>query len=209
MRPVAETDGDDFPGLIDEFVPGGAAVIEDVVVGLEDAVGEPIVAHELPDVFDGIEFGSTRRQWHQGDVAGDDEVLGDVPSGLVEQHDGVSAGGNGGRDLSEVQGHRCGIATRHDDRRTLALGRADGAEEIGRGGPLILRRRGPGSAPRPAPGDRGLLPNAGFVLEPDLYALALGGARRELCQRGGEVFLNAVSVSGSCAWWRGRADSLR
>lgn len=209
MSPVAEADGDDFPGLIDECIPGGAAVIEDVVVGLEDAVREPVVAQKLPDVFDGIEFRGTRRQRHQGDVAWDDEVLGDVPSGLVEQHDGMRIGGNGGCDLGEVQGHRCGIATRHDDRRPLALGRADGAEEIGRGGPLILRRRGPGAAPGPAPGDRVFLPDPGFILEPDLYALALGGARRELCQRGGEVFLNVVKASGSCAWWRGRADSLR
>jgi hypothetical protein len=51
MRPVAEDDGDDFPGLIDEIVPGGAAVIKDVVVGLEDAAREPIVAHELPDAL--------------------------------------------------------------------------------------------------------------------------------------------------------------
>jgi hypothetical protein len=31
-------------------------MVDDVVVGLEDAVGEPIVAHELPDVFLRIEF---------------------------------------------------------------------------------------------------------------------------------------------------------
>jgi hypothetical protein len=29
-----------FPGLIDEFVPGEAAVIEDVVMGFEYSVGE-------------------------------------------------------------------------------------------------------------------------------------------------------------------------
>jgi hypothetical protein len=31
-------DGHDFPGLVDEGVPGVAAVIDDVVEGLEDAV---------------------------------------------------------------------------------------------------------------------------------------------------------------------------
>lgn len=84
MGPVAATDGDDFPGLIDEPVPGGAAVTEDVIVGLEDAVGEPVLSQELPDVFDGIEFGRPRRQRHEGDVGWDDQVLGDVPTGLVE-----------------------------------------------------------------------------------------------------------------------------
>jgi hypothetical protein len=29
-------------------------MVEDVVVGFEDAVREPIVAHELPDVLDRI-----------------------------------------------------------------------------------------------------------------------------------------------------------
>jgi hypothetical protein len=29
-----------FPALIDEFVPGKAAVIDDIVMGFEDAVGE-------------------------------------------------------------------------------------------------------------------------------------------------------------------------
>jgi hypothetical protein len=38
--------------LVDELIPGKAAVIDDLVIGLEDAVGEPVVADELPDVFD-------------------------------------------------------------------------------------------------------------------------------------------------------------
>ena len=54
MCPWTETDGHDFPGLIDEFVPGEAAVIDDIVVGFEDAIGEPVVAHKLPDVFDRV-----------------------------------------------------------------------------------------------------------------------------------------------------------
>jgi len=35
--------------LIDELVPSLAAVVDEIVVGFEDAVGEPVVAHELPD----------------------------------------------------------------------------------------------------------------------------------------------------------------
>src|SRR6266700_1068103 len=34
-RPIAVSDGHDFPGLIDEGVPGVAAVIDDVVEGFE------------------------------------------------------------------------------------------------------------------------------------------------------------------------------
>ncbi len=39
---------------------------ENVVVGVEDAVGEPVVAHELPDVLHRIEL---RRAWRQGKQA--------------------------------------------------------------------------------------------------------------------------------------------
>ena len=32
-------------------------MVKDVVVGFEDPVGEPVVAHELPDVFYGLSSG--------------------------------------------------------------------------------------------------------------------------------------------------------
>ena len=70
MRPITQADGHDRPGLIDELIPGVAALIDDVVVGPEDSVGKPVVADELPDVFDGVELGRFRWQWHEGDVGG-------------------------------------------------------------------------------------------------------------------------------------------
>ena len=46
----------------------------DEIFGVEkDAVGQPVVAHELPDVLLRVEFGALRRQRHDGDVAGHDE----------------------------------------------------------------------------------------------------------------------------------------
>ena len=33
-------------------------MVDDVVVGIEDAVGQPVVAHELPDVLDGLSSGA-------------------------------------------------------------------------------------------------------------------------------------------------------
>ena len=56
MCPISQSDGHDGPRLIDEFVPGIATVVEDIVVGEEHAVGEPVVADELPDVLDRVEF---------------------------------------------------------------------------------------------------------------------------------------------------------
>ena len=56
MRPISKTDGHDGPRLIDEFVPSVATVVESIVVGEEHAVGEPVVADELPDVLDRVEI---------------------------------------------------------------------------------------------------------------------------------------------------------
>jgi hypothetical protein len=37
---LAEADGHDAPGLVDELVPCLAAVVDEVVIGFEDTVGE-------------------------------------------------------------------------------------------------------------------------------------------------------------------------
>src|ERR1700674_5201725 len=209
MRAIAQADRYDGPGLIDELVPGMAAAVEDVVVGAEDAVGEPVVAYDLPDVFDRVEFGRFCRQRHQGDVVGDIELVGEVPAGLIEQQDGMGARRHGTGDFCQMQRHRGGIAARQDKAGGASLGRADGAEDVGRAGALIVRRRGPRSAPRPASGDLVLLADPGLVLKPDFYRLARRLARGDRVEALGEIFLNAARASASWAWCRGRSDSLR
>jgi hypothetical protein len=52
--PAAQADGHDAPGLFDELVPGITAVIDDITLGVEDAVGQPVVADELPDVLNWV-----------------------------------------------------------------------------------------------------------------------------------------------------------
>ena len=61
MSPITRSDGHNAPGLVDEFVPSLAAVIDDVGVGFEYPVGQPIVAHELPDILGWVEFGTFGR----------------------------------------------------------------------------------------------------------------------------------------------------
>jgi hypothetical protein len=73
MCPLAQSDGHDFPRAVDEGIPSIAAVIDDIVIGFEDAVREPVVAHILPDIFDRIEFRALRRQRHDGDVGGNEQ----------------------------------------------------------------------------------------------------------------------------------------
>ena len=74
MRPLAQSDGHDAPGLVDELVPCLAAVIDEIVVRFEDAVREPVIAHELPDVLDRVELGAFRRQGDNSDVGRHNEA---------------------------------------------------------------------------------------------------------------------------------------
>ena len=73
MRPLSQSDGHDLPGSVDKGIPGVAAVIDDIVVGFEDAVREPVVAHILPDIFNRIELWAFRRQGENGDVGGNEQ----------------------------------------------------------------------------------------------------------------------------------------
>ena len=115
-------------------------MVEDVGVGFEDPVVEPVVAHELPHVLDRVEFGRTGRQRQQGDVGRHDELPSGVPAGLIEDQHGVGAGGDGLGDLFEVQGHRLSGAAGHDEAGAGAACGADRAEDVGGGRALVLRR---------------------------------------------------------------------
>jgi hypothetical protein len=115
-----------------------------------------------------------------------------------------------GSDLGEVQAHRGRVAVGQDETCGLARLGADGAEDVGRRRALILRRHGPAAAPGPTPGDLVLLAYPGLVGEPNLYG-AGGDAllARDFLQACGEGFLKFSMASSACAWWRGRAESLR
>ena len=43
---MAQSDGHDPPWLVDELVPCLAAVIDEIVVRFEDAVGEPVMPYK-------------------------------------------------------------------------------------------------------------------------------------------------------------------
>lgn len=83
VRPVAHADGGDGFGLLDEVVPGLAGGVDDGVVVVKDAVGEPVLSEVLPDVFDWVELGGARGQEDQRHVCGQDELLGGVPAGAI------------------------------------------------------------------------------------------------------------------------------
>src|SRR6516164_9497819 len=67
-----------------------------------------------------------------------------------------------------------------------------------------------GAALRPATGDLVLLSVTSLVGEPDFYRVAVKRLRaRDFFQAHGEAFLKSSIAPCACAWWRGRAESLR
>ena len=167
MRPIAQSEGHYAPWLVDELVPSVAAVVDDVVVGFENAVREPIVAHELPYVLGRVQFGAFGRQGKNGDVFGHGQLGRHVPASLIEKENRVFAGSDGLADFLEMQVHRFGVAEGQNERRAFAVVGADRAENIGRGGALILRGRWPRSPLGPTARDLVLLTDARLVGKPD------------------------------------------
>ena len=120
MRPFAHPNGFDARWLADQLVPGITAMIDNFGVGFEDVVGEPIIPHELPDVFDRIEFWAFGRQGNNADILWYDECGGHMPSSLIHKHDGMATKRHISSDFSKVQVHRICIAHRQDKSRALA-----------------------------------------------------------------------------------------
>lgn len=106
------SDGCDARWLTDQLVPSITAMIDNLVVGFEDAVGQPIIPHELPDVFDGIEFWAFGWQRDDADVLGYDERGGHMPPGLIHEQNGMGVRRHGSSDFSKMQVHCVGIAER-------------------------------------------------------------------------------------------------
>jgi len=81
--------------------------------------------------------GRFRRQQHDADIAGNAELIGGVPSGLIDEQDGMGVGGDRLGYLGEVQVHRRDVAERKDQPRRLALRRP---WQRGRGSKTLHRR---------------------------------------------------------------------
>ena len=78
-------------------------MIYDVVEGFENSVRQPVLPHELPDIFLAVEFGCAWRELQERDVVWNLEGLGAMPAGLIEEENSVSARSDFGCDLIEVK----------------------------------------------------------------------------------------------------------
>ena len=91
-----------------------------------------------------------------------------MPSGLIDEKDGMGSRFNGFGNFGQMQVHRLGVAGGQDQSSALSLLRADGSEDVGRGGALIPRSAWASAALGPSASDLVLLTNARFIREPNL-----------------------------------------
>jgi hypothetical protein len=102
--------------------------------------------------------------------------------------------------FGQMQVHRFGVAEGQDQSRALSLLRADGSEDVGRGGALIPRSARASAALGPPAGDLVLLTNARFIREPNLYFLDIDCLfARDFIQARWEVFLKSSMAPSACA----------
>ena len=205
MGPIAQADGCNLVGQFEEPVPSVAGSVEDGLVAVEDAVGEPVLPQELPEILDWIELGRARRQVDRDDVGGHLEAACGVPGRPVEQQHRTGTFGDTSCDDFEMGLHGLRVGGGQDESRPLVLGRTDGTEQEGAIVALILGLARPGAFARPQPGKAILLADPRFVLEPDLDGSVWAQVAGVSGERGGEVFLNAWMTASSWAGWRGLA----
>ena len=123
-----------------------------------------------------------------------------MPSRLIEEKNGMCAWGDCNRDFLEMQSHGLAVAGGQDKPSAFPFGGADGAENIGRRRPLVVRRRRTRPTLGPAARDLVLLPDARLIGEPDLYAGRIEAlVLCDLIQAGGETFLKSSIAPSVCA----------
>ncbi len=98
-------------GFGGEGIPGVAAGIDDDFLVVEDPKGKEALVQQQPNTVGGIEFGAVGRQRREADVVRGGELLGAVPAGLIEGHDGMNVRGQGADEAFEEDSDqpRCNI----------------------------------------------------------------------------------------------------
>ena len=103
-------------------------------------------------------------------------------------------------DFGQMQVHRFGVTGGQDQGRALSLLRADGSEDVGRGGALIPWSAWASAALGPPAGDLVLLTNARFIGEPNLYFPDIDRFFAcDFIQARWELFLKSSMAPSACA----------
>ena len=156
------------------------------------------MSQKFPDIFDWIKFRRVRWQVQQPNIVRHHQaVAGLMPTRTVQCHDSKSAWTDPAADFLQMQVHGLGIGVRQYQTRSDTTCRAYSAEQVGTFVTLVAQRGGSAAALRPDAGQAAFLPNARFVLPPQLDGLAFRGRGDDGGNQIGKVFLCASCAAAS------------
>ena len=167
----------------------GGRLHQRFVIGI-GAVGPVVASQVVPKILDGIELWRIGRQLHQRDVGGNLQCFGRVEAGLVPDQHGVHTGSELLCELGEELIDDRGVQVGSEQSDALSALRTDAREHVE---VVVLRlphRPGARAGFGPHAGQRALLSEARFVLEPDLHVLP-GMIRADGLDLRHDVFLKA------------------
>lgn len=118
-----------------------------------------------PEALDGIELGGARRQRDERHAGRRPELVGTVPTGSIEDDDGMLVGSYRLGEFVEVDLHGVRRDFGQDERKAVVRAGLDRAEDVGEGVALIATPRRSLSLRVPAMADAPFLADACFVLE--------------------------------------------
>ena len=111
-----------------------------------------------------------------------------MPSGPVHDEQGDRSRSDASADFSQMHVHGFDVDGRQHQSGANATGWANGAEQICPGKAPVAQRARTASTSGPNPGQRALLANPCFILEPDFDLLACGALAERFLGQGCEVF---------------------
>ena len=193
----------DSVGIAGGLSPGGLGSIFEGIIVFIGTVGPIVASQVVPQVFHRVEFRRIGRQWKERDVVGDLQCVAGVESCLIPDHHNVNVRRDLFGELLQEYIDDLDVDMRREHPHGMAGVWAGGAYDVQ---PVVSRLPNGGESlatSRPAPGQRALLAEPGFVLEVDLdsFVGVVGGDGRQPL---GKVFLNASWASGSQFSWTGR-----
>ena len=128
--PWSPGDGCNAIRHLHQLVPGIAACVEDLVVGIPNAVAEKVGSQELPDILNGVQLGRIGRKRQQHDVVRHLEPRRAVPTGTIQNQKSDGAYRDASADFCQVLVHGLDVHLWHDDRGTGAALRTDRPKQI-------------------------------------------------------------------------------
>lgn len=179
--------GSDPTGFVEEFLPGVAGGGNNVLVGVKDSSAEEVGFEILPDFFGRIEVGGGGRERDEGEVGGNREERGHMPTGSIHQQRRMDMSWELGTEGIQVVLHHFRVGGWQNQGYSGVALRAESPEQVSIGVAGI--DRGGGAAPfrRPAPGAGAFLADPTLILTPQLDFL-IGMLLLELGQGLGEFF---------------------